>query len=270
MSMRLPNKPFLIALGFLGVCPAVSWAAGARGAATTAPFADRVILVPDDPNSVATIDGPWDQPVTIRVVILADEPFLSSLSAGDRNPSEPIRVATAIRHPDGEIVQINLFEAAQRILVINTRRGSRQYVDWVVNAELPFTSEAELQAAIEGFDIHRSVGSGKRGFLEARRDSVCWLTGEHVVQVRVLFDPERPAVVNYGVKIVSVGEPGALMSLSEDGPGPDENDGGDPAGNPDQPPLTGGDSDKDGSPDDDPPEGGDPGGNPDPPKHSFE
>ncbi|MEE9296865.1 MAG: hypothetical protein V3W34_18120 [Phycisphaerae bacterium] len=268
MIMHLPNKPFLIALGFLSVFPAISWAAGAG--ATTAPDADSVILVADDPNSVATIDGPWDLPMTIRVVTLSDEPLLSGLSGADRDPSKPIRVATAIRHPDGEIVQINLFEVAQRILVIKTRRGFRQYMDWVVNTELPFTREAELQAAIEGFDIHRSAGRGKRGSLEASRDSVCWLTGEHIVQVPVLFDPERSAVVNYGIQIVSVRDPGVLMSSNDDGPGPDENDGGDPAGNPDQPPLTSGDSDKEGDPDDDPLEGGDPGGNPDPPTQEFD
>jgi hypothetical protein len=141
-------------------------------------------------------------------------------------------------------------------------------VEWIVNTEMPFTREAELEAALEGFSVHRPRDITR--FMD--EEPACWLTGEPVVVIPVRFDPGRPAVLNYGVQIVL---PEAESNFGDgDKPPGDDGDGGDPGGNPDPPAISDGDEEG-GGPKGEPEgggggEGGDPGGDPDPPARTAE
>ncbi len=245
MSIRILSAQVAL-LGVLLSCPAMVWGGDAAN-----PDDGAVILVPDDPTSTATIDGPWSQPIHIRVVTISDAPALSD---PDADPSLPGRIATAIRDENGDLVHLNLVEARRQTTTVRTRIGSRDFVEWIINTDLPFTRQAELDALLEGTAIRRPQRLGDLG----GREVVCHRTGEDVIEVPVFYDATRPRPANYAVQIVTELFPPGKTAPGEDGGGDPGGDGGDPGGDPSPPGFIVEDGGG-------PPEGGDPGGDPSPP-----
>ncbi len=245
MSTPIQSKHVALLLGLLWLCPAVAWGGDGSGVVD-----GQVVLTPDDPASTATIDGPWSEPIHIRIVTLSDAPIQLR---GDTDPSVPGRFAVAIHDPDGGIVHLNLYEVSPQVTTVRTRTGSRDFVEWTVNTDLPFTRQAEIDAALAGVGIRqpRSLNS------LPSQDAVCYRTGESIVEVPILSDLTREFAVSYGVRIVT-----DLLEDEKRPPAPNDPDGpvvegGTPGGDPIPPGavLDGGGA----------PEGGTPGGDPIPP-----
>jgi hypothetical protein len=248
MLHHIRSKQFLVLLGVLWVCP--SLAIGADEG--------PIVLTPDDPSSQVVIDGPWDDSIAVSVVTVPADASSSAVA----DPSLPARQATSIVHPvTGETIHVNFVEVAEITYSVQTSYGAREFVEWLVNTERPFTEEAQLLGEQEGFNVHRPQNASSAQVA----DPACWVTGESVLDIPVWFDPDRSAPLTYRLKIVDIGD-GASDSGIDNGPRSEPvGEGGDPGGNPDTPdrsnPLQGGDDDSEDFGGD----GGDPGGNPNPP-----
>lgn len=222
-------------LGLLGVSSGSSFGAGNRPIDPALP-----VLTADDPDSVATIVGPWEEPLHVRVITLSDLPVVSSLVSDQRDASEPVRIATTISAPTGEPVHINIVEIGRRtIRQAGEKRDSQRNVEWIVNTDLAFTADAELAAALQGVNIRQP-----RGLRQSPPDEAT------VVEIFVWYDPntDRSVRPNYGIQIITLdghdgvnefdpptGDAGQGGDDLGDGP-PEEGDGGDPIGSPDRSP----------------------------------
>ena len=251
MFTHIRSTHVFVVAGLLCVSTGVAFGADNRPIDQSIP-----ILTPDDPNSIATIVLPGDEPtqVDVRVVRLSDASVASLLVPDGRDPAAPARIAKII-FTEGGPVQVNVVEVDRQELDASGRRGSRWNVRWVVNTDRPFTVQAEIQAALEG----RSIVQPRPMTEEWRPDAVCYVTGAWIVELFVWHDSlaDRQVRPNYGIQIVTPGEPGwetagttsttggqgGLDGGDEDG-GDDDDDpppgeGSDPIGSPDRAPRQG-------------------------------
>lgn len=270
MATLKRSKRLVLMAGWLCVFPVGAFAAGPADAPT-----ESAVFFPDDPASLVTIDGPWAQPLVIRIVTVSDVPAWTALIDPDATPDQPQRIATVIRHPvSGDLIDINLVETTHRVVTVLANRGrSRSVVETIVNNERPFTRDAQWQALSDG----RNIRQPNDGAYPTGDRAVGWSSGRPVVEIPVWFDAERSAFTDYAIQIVSptTYSPSQPPNTRRRPPG---KEGGDPGGNPDPPTLKpGGTSGQEsGSGDDgddgdggDGGEGGDPGGNPDPPNQDV-
>ncbi len=226
-----------------------------------------VIACGADPAGDVTIDGPWAQPLVIRIVTVdAAPPQVETTGA---TPDQPQRIAMVVRHPaTGEAININLVESAERLVELTTWRGrSYTMVETVINDDRPFTLDAEAQAAVEGVDIRQA----NNGAYPTGDQATGWWSGDPVVEILVSFAQDRAAFTHYAIRVVSPMRGDARFKTRGDGP----KEGGDPGGNPDPPNIQGeeggdGDPENGDGDDGDGGDGGDPGGNPDPPLQALE
>ena len=210
----------IVGLGITGLTRAGDRFSNRRIPTGGAPF-----LVPDDPASVVTVDLPDGESVRLRVVSTPELPLASLISPGAIDPSAPERLATTIETPSGAIVNINIVEFG---LVKATRQISRRdrgsAARWVVNNELPFTAESEVQASQEGRSI-RVAGTDS-----ATGDAVDYVTGAPIVELFVLYNPSAPRLraVNYAVLLAddAQGTPTTSAATSGNGTEPNNGDGG--------------------------------------------
>jgi hypothetical protein len=213
--------------------------------------ADRVpidpavpILTPDDPFSIAVIELPSGETIPVSIVTASDAAVADLLRSQPLDPTLPVRVARTVRSPGGEIVHANIVEIGRRTTPELDKRAGRIGGGWVVNDELPFTAEAELDALLNGEAVHIS----RAGRTLAEDGPTCHLSGLPVVEILVWFDPDtnRTTAPNYRIRIVDPQDDGAQTSSMVSGDG--VNGGG---GEEDQPPTDG--ADPIGSPDRVPP-----------------
>jgi hypothetical protein len=199
------------------------------------PVADVAVspgLVPDDPNDIIAIPGPWTEQLFVRVVTVADGP---QSDAAQSDPSRPTRTAFDITHVNGSIVHVNLVEVGQVTRTVNFGYRQRVVTEIAVNSELPFTVQAQLMAANQGFDIHQADD-----FSLPTQSTECWVTGQPILEIPVTFDPNRMNNVSYGLEFFTV-PPGDFVPPPnpEDGDDGEDEDprlpGGDPVGDPDPP-----------------------------------
>lgn len=245
MSTTNKTKNRIMLVGLVCLCTGF-----ARAANPASPVGDRVVLTANDPTSVAIIDTPTGASVTVSVVTVpGDSP--------SSDPSLPSRTAASIEMPDGSVIHVNLVEVGQRVINATIGKRPRQFIEWVVNAERPFTDDAEAMAAQAGFDVHQS----RLNQIPFGPKSVCWVTGQPVVEIPVVFNPNRIRGDNYRLEIIP-------PPSHDNGFGPIE--GGDPGSDPVPPTFSDiprvrhaieghDDGDLNGSM---PPPGGDPGGSP--------
>lgn len=241
MFTHFRSTNLLMVAGLLCASSGLSFAADNRPIDLGVP-----ILTPDNPDSIATIVY-GEEEFDVRVVTLSEASVASLLSPDGRDPVAPVRIAKTILSPSGARLPVNIVEIGVRAADYFGRRGSRSSVQWVVNTDLPFTAQAEIQLAIEGGSVVRP-----RSISNARvPQDVCYLTGVPIAVLYVWFDPaaDRQVPPNYGIQIVIPdGQSGFDTSSASDGGdglGSDGDDGGDS-----------GDGDGDG-------EGADPIGSPD-------
>lgn len=158
-----------------------------------------VILTPDDPESMAYLDGPWGAPILIRVITVADLPLARQLSANAPNPLLPARQATALMSPAGTRIDVNIVEAVPPAVGSSLRFTGRDFATWQVNSDPAVTAEAELIALLQG--------SALRPLARSRRSSdgpTCCVTGVPVVEVVVNAGSfNRQTVPNYAIQIVN-------------------------------------------------------------------
>ncbi|NOT02529.1 MAG: hypothetical protein HOP29_18130 [Phycisphaerales bacterium] len=156
-----------------------------------------VILTPDDPASMASIEGPWGDAITVRVVTVADLPAARQLAAVPLDPSRPARQATMLLSPAGTRIDINFVEGGNP--VAGLRPGSRNAETWLVNTDPAVTAEAEIVALLQGHALRPAVRSRR-----ALDGPTCCVTGLPIVEIVVdagSFD--RVSVPNYALQIVT-------------------------------------------------------------------
>ncbi len=251
MFSHIKTTHIFVVLGLIG-----SILSGPSFGADRAPVDPAIpVLTPDDPNSVATIIGPWGEPITVRVIRLSDVPAATLLFDDGSDPALPARVATSVRDPLGGVININIVEVDNVATARLNRRGQRR-VSWIVNTDEPYTVATQLQAAMRGESVAK-----KKSFRSMRGDPVDYVSGEPVVEIYVWFDSatqrtERP---NYGIQLVDPGDADPSLSPASAPPGgtpnggggtgiesgggtdgPDSGDGADPIGSPDRAPQKGG------------------------------
>jgi len=255
MFSHIKTTHIFVVLGLIG-----SILSGPSFASDRVPVDPTIpVLTPDDPKSVATIIGPWEGPMTVRVIRLSDVPAVSLLYDDGSDPAAPARIATTIHDPLGNAINVNIVEIDNVVSARLNRRGQRKSV-WIVNTDRPFTAATQLQAAMRGEGVaeRRSVRSMRQTV-----DPVGLLSGEPVVEIYVWFDStaDRTEHPNYGIQLVDPGSagPGTLSPGAgsppgggpngdggagiEGGPGgdgPDGGDGADPIGSPDRGPQSSG------------------------------
>ncbi len=216
------------------------------------------ILTPDDPNSTATVVGANGQEVVVRVVTLAQESPFALLVENQPDPSLPSRVAQALATPWGERIDVNIVEIDLRVAEERqSLRATRSQSEWIVNQDLPFTLQTEVEAALRGETARLPRGSVARDSV----DAVCFQSGEPVVELFVWFNSSamRTMAPQYGLQFVEVvnapppqgpsDPPGGTGGTGGTGPGtggggtgttmgdtPPTGDGADPIGSPDRKP----------------------------------
>lgn len=180
------------------------------------------LLIPDNPHSIATIVTSNGDAIQVRVVTLADARPLRALVDEQPDPAQPARIATTLIH-DGEAIEINIVEAGFHTVHVVVGERSRVRVEWLVNGELPFTDDVELEWALEGESVHQPGTAD----VSASADTVCAYSGVPIVElwVRVDLDSVRTSPPNYGLQIVHESPGGGRHER----PG---TEGGDPAGDP--------------------------------------
>lgn len=158
-----------------------------------------VVLTPDDPASMASIEGPWGDAITVRVVTVADVPAARQLTAVPLDPSRPARQATMLLSPAGTRIDVNIVEGGHPVAIAGLRPGSRNAETWLVNSDPAVTVEAEIVALLQGAALRPAARS--------RRTSdgpTCCVTGLPIVEIVVYAGSfDRVSVPNYALQIVT-------------------------------------------------------------------